>query len=782
MTGIWAELGIPSGSDRDTIRRAYARKLRVTNPEDDAEGFKRLRAAYDQALAQAEYSARWGDFEDDDGNEVDESVGHMQDELAAISDPLAQPEPALLWYDADPDLADGSDEAIALRAARDSDLAALRAAMGDLENALRGVWRAPDAELEALFAHILASPALGEITVRGDVEAWAAQVIADTIPKSDAILAQAVTAFGWDDNSHHMPYAAHETLARLDEWRQIAAFNKPIHPQHAAWQSLTKPPAWGPLWRIKALSPGLVRGVRSLLGEFGWVSPGLHFSFNAASLERWQAYLAKPRVTLAMLMLAFAVWSGLHFALGTIPALHGRLPYAAGAAIAVTSLLAPIIAWLVDRRRHARAAAGFAPSVWLHDGWAVAFIALGLTAILLPATPLSGMIVMGAGLIVLGWVVVGADPAEPTAVWPAIGRWLIGGWLYLILGIQVAGRLVPPAQVMLGVVVLLAVLIRTTMTEQARNTLARVAPMRPLLVGVGGIGAIVALGALATWARLLLYRGGDGAMFIGGVVTLLIALPWLALFGPRYVRWAAAAHVIAILAFCVLAGPLLPDQKRSAASDPSAPLSKLFDTKQPIEREVDADTPFIGALRANNSIAYLKILLEISHRHRGEIDAQTLNDRTRDIIEQAFRDRLAAAPDVLLVEERSIALAQLRALRSLDQTACAKGDLSVLGAKMSDELGRRTDALFRNVASSALVDPGERAKGKRIDAETQLREAAVLLGRPAELVAADLRDTTPTPLKCNARIALLQVLLQHEAADIAATARSRMAKGRTKPR
>lgn len=52
----WFVLGIEPTKDKKAITAAYRQKLRLTNPEDDPEGFKALRAAYEEALALAEQS------------------------------------------------------------------------------------------------------------------------------------------------------------------------------------------------------------------------------------------------------------------------------------------------------------------------------------------------------------------------------------------------------------------------------------------------------------------------------------------------------------------------------------------------------------------------------------------------------------------------------------------------------------------------------------------------------------------------------------------------------
>jgi hypothetical protein len=47
---IWQELGIDPTSDSALIKSAYASRLKTTRPEEDPEGFQRLRAAYSAAL------------------------------------------------------------------------------------------------------------------------------------------------------------------------------------------------------------------------------------------------------------------------------------------------------------------------------------------------------------------------------------------------------------------------------------------------------------------------------------------------------------------------------------------------------------------------------------------------------------------------------------------------------------------------------------------------------------------------------------------------------------
>lgn len=55
MSWPWSELGLPGPADLETVKHAYAQRLKTTHPEEDPEGFQRLHGAYLAARRSARF-------------------------------------------------------------------------------------------------------------------------------------------------------------------------------------------------------------------------------------------------------------------------------------------------------------------------------------------------------------------------------------------------------------------------------------------------------------------------------------------------------------------------------------------------------------------------------------------------------------------------------------------------------------------------------------------------------------------------------------------------------
>jgi hypothetical protein len=96
---LWDILGTEPTGDERTLKRAYARRLKVTRPEDDPAAFQELREAYEYALRHAHlFAEELPEPEPEStGAEVPEAPPMEAAELWGVIDEPAQQAPAELW-------------------------------------------------------------------------------------------------------------------------------------------------------------------------------------------------------------------------------------------------------------------------------------------------------------------------------------------------------------------------------------------------------------------------------------------------------------------------------------------------------------------------------------------------------------------------------------------------------------------------------------------------------------------------------------------------------------
>ncbi len=525
---IWAILGVKAGSDRDTIRRAYAKRLRVTNPEDDPDGFMALRQAYETALARARMPVAAAGADIEAG---DDEPGTIEAPLANRAAPAS---PELSW------------EAQAAA----SEAAAFEASRAALLDALQGPVPADDAGLRGYLAAMLASPKLEELGTRDEAETWLAHVIAAHLPRSDALIEPAMKAFGWSEDPalRSQPQAVEPILRRLREWRFVSSAQRPHAPLHLGWLALTMPPKANWRMRLSALLTGTPNEVRRIQFAASTELPGIRDWFNAAAEVWWDGYFAKPRATLALLLLV-----PLFAALGLVLAGDADEDLAA-IPLLLLAVASPAIAirWLIPARLR-WAEAPWERKVWHMDGWMAAMPALVLLGALLPDHAGSTIAITIAAILTVAWTFV-ANPPSAIPTGDALWAFLRRAWPVGVLLVAASAALSSHQVIALGVIATALMTCWQLGETRLAAALVDLLPRWPLpiLVAVtialamlpfaaqgllppGHIVYLVALAVVAGW--LLLPLAGQlapvnhsGLLLVLGwgvlVLAFLIALGW----------------------------------------------------------------------------------------------------------------------------------------------------------------------------------------------------------------------------------------------------------------
>jgi TonB family protein len=374
VSSPWKILGIKAGSDRDTIRRAYAKKLKGVNPEDDPEGFMRLRQAHDDALAQLKWRQNWPEPEEI-GEETEPAgsswVGPPPDgphgggasrsasgEAMPAELPTApQPEPL------EPDPAQQAAQAEL------EDLAARQQAF------TAAIAAGPDGQLQALD-HLLAAPALETITQRERIERWIAATIRRRLPASDPLVVPAITHFGWGEIGAEATSAdVTALLQRREEGEFIARIARPhtdLHVGYMALQALKGPNWWR---RLSALFSAAPAQTRTILGMADGPLPGIADWLDSAAMDWWREWHSQPRLRLWMFLVLFPMAA---VALVTVLEPTGW-PEGVQAVVGILAYAAPFaMLWLLRFRQGFQA--DWQRPDWQYRAWVYAALALPVLA------------------------------------------------------------------------------------------------------------------------------------------------------------------------------------------------------------------------------------------------------------------------------------------------------------------------------------------------------------------------------------------------------------------
>jgi hypothetical protein len=415
---IWSVLGIAKTTDAVLIRRAYARCLKVTNPEDDPEGFQALRRAYETALRQAKSGG--GTI----ALQPRAVVVEMQtpwppeasEETGPVADPVA-PHPA------------EANEAPARDGTVDATILLSRADQAAFETVFRRLNKlvasgeATEAELHAALDELLASPALDAVSTQEDAEIRLTGLILGQAPKADTLIGKLVGHFAWDHNKlGRRDPRLDAVLARQKDLVFINDMQRATSPHRAALLALRRRPT---RWRVlvNVTTVGLRAKVRIVLERLQTAHQGGLSALNPEALAWWRAFLARPQVP------ALAPWVGVWLALAAaicLPAFRpGATPLGRLTAFVVTlgAVVGPYVAFIYGVARPRAAWRGqwrWRAPAWLRWGWAPAALGLPFAAAAAAATgsalAAGGLTILAAAVFV--WALITGEADEQPRRYP----------------------------------------------------------------------------------------------------------------------------------------------------------------------------------------------------------------------------------------------------------------------------------------------------------------------------------------------------------------------------
>jgi hypothetical protein len=472
--GIWATLGIEPTQDVTLIRRAYARLLKQNSPEDNAAGFAQLRAAYEQALREAQRRSRTAPpprprleaaieavepavpqeaLTADSaaaprrvaGDEVRDFTAENAPPAARVPPPRLRPDPDrseaepaagapgeqraaplhLRPNEAAPEPAPEQPPpprrlrlvpASAAERGASAESAELAARFSALQRLVLNVSQPLPAELASLLGECLDSPALENVSVRIQFESALARWLWQIRSHPEAPLELVIARLQWREGSR---IRAQPDIARLLAYAELAgqlALLCKSNPR--AYRTLTRPPRVLALWGMIAINriDSIVRELWARSLSAGELAPA---ALNPKALAWWTRYFTRPHPRPELLRLAAILGlSGLAVGLlGTVAgtALERLSSPLLGLLAGLTPgvLLVGVTFFAIDWLPFRLKQRQRARTQWARFGWLPLVITLALLGALLPDSLWSALAIGLLALPAIVWALWAVQEVYP---------------------------------------------------------------------------------------------------------------------------------------------------------------------------------------------------------------------------------------------------------------------------------------------------------------------------------------------------------------------------------